>query len=328
MVDSTRGRIGREVDAMTETTDIPGNDLELLRTMRSRNNQSWHAFIRNRTGMTGMLIFLLFVALAILAPWIAPGNPSAITMNILIPPNSHYLLGTTAEGQSVLMQTIWGTRSTLLVGLSAGALATLLSIIIGVGGAYSGGLVDDVATLFSNIFIVIPGIPLMIVLTTYLHHAGVGAMILVIAFTGWPFGARVLRSQTLSLRSRDFVRAARLSGEGTWGVVRRELFPNMLSLIIANLLGTIMYAIGAEVSLQFLGLGNINTVSWGTMLYWASNYQALLNGAWWWIIPPGVCIGLIGGALALVNRSIDEISNPQLAMSGRSKKRRLRRKLA
>ena len=297
---------------MTPFTASPGDEGEALPSVKPRSARTWLAFVRNRTGLIGIVIFVGFVVLGLLAPVIAPGNPATITMHIMSPPTAHYWLGTTAEGQSVWSQVIWGTRPTLVIGFIAGALTTALSIIIGVGGAYNGGALDDVATMFSNIFIVIPGIPLMIVLATYLHHAGTVAMILVISATGWPFGARVLRSQTLALRKRDFVQAARLTGESTWGIVQRELFPNMISLIVPNFLRTIMYAIGAEVSLQFLGLGNINTVSWGSMLYWAGNYQALAFGAWWWIIPPGICIALVGGALALVNRSIDEIANPQL----------------
>jgi peptide/nickel transport system permease protein len=260
----------------------------------------------------GGALLLLFVLMAVLAPVIAPGDPTAMQYTPLQPPSWHHLLGTTDQGQDVLMQVIWGAQTTLLVGFVAGALTTLLSVIIGMVSGFIGGVVDEALQMITNIFLVIPALPLMIVLAAYLPFRGEGPIILVITVTGWAWGARVLRAQTLALRKADFVQSAILTGERPLAVVMREILPNMLSLVVANFLYTVLYAILSEASLEFLGLGNVNIVSWGTMLYWAQNDQALLTGAWWWILPPGLCIALVGAALALLNYAVDEVTNPRL----------------
>lgn len=177
---------------------------------------------------------------------------------------------------------------------------------------FLGGFVDEALQMLTNIFLVIPALPLMIVLAAYLPFRGEGPIIFVITITGWAWGTRVLRAQTLSLRKADFVHSALLAGERPWSVVMREILPNMLSLVVANFLYSVLYAILSEAALEFLGLGNVNITSWGTMLYWAQNDQALLTGAWWWILPPGLAIALVGASLALINYAVDEVTNPRL----------------
>ncbi len=270
--------------------------------------------------VAGVVILAFFVVLALLAPVIAPGNPQAMDGPIMTPPSARHWLGTTAGGQDVWHQLVWGARVSLSVGLIAGVLATAIAVLIGVGGAFVGGATDDGAVMLANIFLIIPGIPLMVVLGSYLASEGQATVIAVIAITGWPWAARVLRAQTLALRRRDFVRLARIGGERTLGLIWHEILPNMLSLVAVMQLNAIVYAIVAQASLQFLGLGDVNSTSWGTMLYWANNYQALLSGAWWWVLPPGLCIALVGAALAMINRGVDEISNPQLRGPRRARK--------
>ncbi len=264
-----------------------------------------------RAAAGGTLLGLV-ILVALLAPVLTPGDPTAMLYAPLSPPSWQHLLGTTDQGQGVLAQVLWGARTSLFVGFLAGALTTGLSVIIGMVSGFLGGLVDEALQLLTNIFLVIPALPLMIVLAAYLPFRGEGPIIFVITITGWAWGARVLRAQTLSLRKADFVHSAVLAGERPWSVVMREILPNMLSLVVANFLYTVLYAILSEASLEFLGLGNVNITSWGTMLYWAQNDQALLTGAWWWILPPGLAIALVGASLALINYAVDEVTNPRL----------------
>jgi len=268
------------------------------------------------SAVVGGAILLLFILLALLAPVIVPGDPGAMRFLPNQPPSWQHLLGTTNQGQGVLAQVIWGGRTSLFVGFVAGAATMALSIVIGMLSGFLGGVVDEALQMLTNIFLVIPALPLMIVLAAYLPFRGEGPIIFVITITGWAWGARVLRAQTLALRKSDFVYNATLAGERPLSVVLREIMPNMLSLVVANFLYTVLSAILAEASLEFLGLGNVNVISWGTMLYWADNGQALLTGAWWWIVPPGLAIAVVGGALALLNYAVDEITNPRLRKEG------------
>jgi peptide/nickel transport system permease protein len=175
-----------------------------------------------------------------------------------------------------------------------------------------GGRTDAIFNTITNIMLVIPGLPLLIVITAYIHQSGTWSLIFVLGLTGWAWGARVLRSQTLTYVRRDFVVAAKLAGASHWYIVIHEILPNMLSLVVANLMFGTLGALLATASLQFLGLGNPDAMSWGTMLFWAENGEALLNGAWWWIVAPGAAVALVGASMALMNFGVDELSNPRL----------------
>jgi peptide/nickel transport system permease protein len=191
-----------------------------------------------------------------------------------------------------------------------GALATATSILIGVVGGYLGGRTDEGLSVLSNVFLVLPGLPLLILITDYVGSRAVLMIALVITITSWAGPARVLRAQTLSVRSRDFVDAARVSGEPAWRIVMFEVLPNLLPIIASQFVFAVVGGILTEAGLSFLGLGS--SASWGTMLYFAQNAQALSLGAWWWFVPPGLCIALIGAGLSLINFSIDELINPRL----------------
>jgi peptide/nickel transport system permease protein len=266
----------------------------------------------NRKALVGTALLGLFVLVAIFAPLLAPYDPHAQIFDQTLPPSLSHWLGTTGNGQDIFSQLIWGTRESLGIAIIAGLTATVLSLLVGVSAAYLGGLTDHVLNLITDVFLVIPTLPLMIVIAAYARGGGFLVLILVIVITGWSYGARQLRSQALSLRNREFLDAARVRGERTFYIIGFEILPTMTSLIVANFLGAALYAVLAAAGLQFLGLGNPSDMSWGTMLFWAENNGALNAGSPLWAIMPGLCIALLGGAFALLNYAFDEISNPAL----------------
>jgi peptide/nickel transport system permease protein len=299
--------------ATVEVTDL-GQTLPLPLPDEGRlPRPGWlSAVAHNRKAAFGVILLLFFALMAILAPVIAPGDPTDFVDRPHLPPSADHLLGTTGQGQDVFTQTVWGSRPTLSVGLLVGLLTTFLGIVVGLSAGYFGGWVDDVLSLITNVFLIVPSVPLLVVLAAFLGSGSWFYFVLVLTVTGWAWPARVMRSQTLSLREKDFVAAARVSGErGPW-IIFSEILPNMLSIVLASFLGSTVFAIGALAALEFLGLGNPSVVSWGTNLYWAGNNAGLLTGAWWTFVPAGACIALVAFALALVNYAIDEITNPRL----------------
>jgi peptide/nickel transport system permease protein len=257
----------------------------------------------------GMAAFFLFVA--IFGPLFVPGDPNAGSTLSNSPPSTEHWLGTTTIGQDIFRQLVDGTRLSMIIGFSCGLITTFIAIIIGVTGGYLGGWVDEVLSLLSNVFLVIPQLPLIIVLAA-LATRGPGTVIVVISITGWAWGARVFRSMALTLRQRDYVQAARVGGENRFRIVLYEILPNMGAIVTTNFIFATISAILTEATLEFLGLSNSFQVSWGTMLFWAQNNDALLGDAWWWFIPPGVCIALLCTSLALINYGFDSIVNPRL----------------
>jgi peptide/nickel transport system permease protein len=267
----------------------------------------------------GAVLLGLFVLIAVIGPFIAPYNPGyqnpspGLSMHA---PDGSYLLGTTQSGQDVLSQLLTGIRLTLELAIIVGAVATALSVIVGVSAAYLGGLWDDVLMLLANVVLVIPALPLLIILLGYEPQRGEFATIVVLTALNWPWGARVIRAQTLAITNRDFVAAARETGERTWRILWSEIVPNEVSLIAASFVNTVLYAIGASVALAFIGVADLNSYSLGTMLYWAQSQEALPLGAWWWFAPPGIVVALMGLALVLLNTGIDELGNPRLRAAG------------
>jgi peptide/nickel transport system permease protein len=275
--------------------------------------------------IVGLVGLGLFILLTVIGPWLAPFDPNFSGFAPNVAPSWHHWLGTTGQGQDVLSQLLVGCRSTMVVGFIAGFVATIISVVIGVASGYVGGKTDEGLSVLSNVFLAIPGLPLLIVLNSYLP-AGQQTNPLVIGFviaiTGWAWGARVLRAQTLSLRDRDFVEAARIIGEKRVRIMFGEVGPNLLPILTSSLLFTILYSVGVYTTLAFLGLTNVSTWNWGTMLYWAQSNNAGLANEWWWVGPPGIMIALIGTSLALINFGIDEFINPRLRAGGVSAKAR------
>jgi peptide/nickel transport system permease protein len=293
-------------------------------TARPRSQGWLRNALRSRKVLVGLGIVVFFILLGVIGPHFV-GDPSATGPDAYAPPSAQYPLGTTDTGQNVFAQLVDGTSVSLVVGFVASAIATLIAVAIGLLSAFLGGIWDEILSTITNVFLVIPALPLVIVLAGYLHGAGSVAVAVVIAVTAWPWTARIMRAQTLSLRRRDYVQAARVAGESATRIIWFEIVPNEIPLIAAQFLITVLYAILIQAGLAFLGVGSVTTWSWGTMLYWAQNASALASGAWWWFVPPGLCLALLGTGLALMNFGVDEIANPRL---GAARAARQQRRLA
>jgi peptide/nickel transport system permease protein len=270
------------------------------------------AILSNRKATAGAILLALCLFMALFPGLIAPGDPNAENFAPGQGPSAANWLGTTSYGQDIFAQFIWGARASMVIAVVAGLLSTVLSALIGVAAGYLGGFADGLLSLITDVFLVIPAFPLVVAIAAYSKSGGNGLIIAVLVITGWSYGARQLRAQVLSLRHREFLTAARLRGERSWRIIVSEILPNMTSLVVANFLGASVYAILTAAGLQFIGLGNVNVDSWGTMLYWAQNNEALQAGIPLWAIAPGLGIAALGGAFALLNYSFDEISNPVL----------------
>jgi peptide/nickel transport system permease protein len=293
---------------------------------RRRRFKLWHAVRHNRKAAVGAGLLLFFLVLAIFPAEIAPYSPTDMSFVPSLGPSSAHWLGTTSQGQDVYSQLIWGARQSLIIAFAAGGLATVIAVAVGVSAAYLGGFMDGALSLLTDVLLVIPIFPLIIVIAAYLRSAGTTDMIIVLGLLGWSYGARQLRSQVLSLRNRDFLEAARVRGERSIYIISVEVIPTMISLIVATFLAAAVYAVLTAAGLQFVGLGDPNSLSWGTMLYWAQNNEALDAGMPLWAIMPGVCVALLGAAFALLNYAFDEISNPALRPVRRVGKRQAGRK--
>jgi peptide/nickel transport system permease protein len=258
----------------------------------------------------GLLGF--FILAAIIGPEVQPYDPSLQTPLTMAAPSAQHWFGTTQEGQDILSQVLTGIRLTLELALAVGVIVTVVSVLVGVTSAFLGGIWDDVLSLITNVFLVIPALPLLIILLGYLSQQGQTPTIVVLSLLGWPWGARVIRAQTLAIRGRDFIDASRETGEKSWRIILFELIPNEISLIAASFVNTVLYAIGASVALAFVGLTNVNAWSLGTILFWAQTDSALQSAAWWWFVPAGLAVALIGTSLVLINSGLDELGSPRL----------------
>jgi peptide/nickel transport system permease protein len=280
--------------------------------------------LRSPKILIGLCLSVVFALVAIIGPLIAPFNPNtsvSTTLSVPQPPSAAHLLGTTQIQQDVLSQLLVGGRSTILVSLVAGLAATVLAVLFGVTAGYFGGWADDLLSMLANIFLVLPALPLLIVIFGFLgkgaspNDAVIGV---IIAITGWAYGARQLRIQTLSMRNRDFVDSARIIGEKNSRIMAFEILPNLTPVVATSFLFTVIYGVGTYTALSFLGVINTSHWSWGTMLYWAQSAQAAqqVHLEWWWFVPPGLAVGLFGTGLALLNFGIDEFVNPRLRGGG------------
>jgi peptide/nickel transport system permease protein len=276
--------------------------------------------------VTGLVLLGIFVFMAFFGSLVAPHDPSATlstTTGTPQAPSAAHWLGTTQIQQDILSQLLVGARSTMLVSFLAGAVATVLSILIGVSAGYFGGWVDSILSTLINVALVLPALPLLIVLTGFLGSSSSAndlLIALIISVTGWAWGARVLRVQTLTYRNRDFVDSARIIGERSWRIVGFEILPGLVPIVASSFLFTVIYAIGTYTSLAFLGLINTAHWSWGTILFFAQESSAAQSHEWWWFVPPGLAVALLGTSLALLNFGIDEFINPRLRAAGLSRK--------
>ncbi|MFC9689147.1 ABC transporter permease [Kribbella sp. NPDC056951] len=269
----------------------------------------------------GLALTGLITLFGLIGPFLV-GDPSAVRDLGLTAPGSGFILGTTQTGQDVFAQLAYATRGSLTIGVVVGAITLVLSAFFGVVGAFVGGWVDEAFSLFTNVMLVIPGLPLVIVISSYVPNKSVWLVAVVLAITSWAGSARVLRGFTLSVRSRDYVLASRVSGERRWRILLVEILPNLIPLLASQVVFAVIFAILGEAGLSFLGLGASGSFTWGTMLFYAQNGLSLRLGAWWWFVPPGLAIALFGAALSLINFSIDEIINPKLRSQTRADRKR------
>ena len=287
----------------------------------------WRTMSMNKKVATGCAIVGFFIVVGFLGPFFMPYNPNATSHLFITPPSAAHWLGTTVVGEDIFSQLIYGTRTSVFWGLATALVVTVLSVLVGMVGGYLSGLTDDSLTLVTNVSLVLPALPLAIVLAAYFPR-GPLTISMVIVITSWAWQARVLRSQTLSLRSREFVIASRVGGENAWRIIFCEIFPNEISLVVAGFVSTTIFIILAWAALEFLGLGDGTIPSWGGMLYWAQQAGALGGGLWWWFIPPGLCIATLGAGLALINFGIDEVADPRLRPERPMKTRKTKKAVA
>lgn len=277
----------------------------------------WRLLTLNRKVSIGSATVGFFIFIALFGPPLfVHQDPNHYTLNILQPPSAAHWLGTNQGGQDLFGQLVLGTRSSVGWSFFTAALVLVIAVTVGLVSGYFGGFVDDALSVITNVFLVIPPLPLAIVAAQYFARSTL-TVALVVALTNWTWGARTLRAQTLSIRNREFVTAAKTTGERTWRIIFFEIFPNQISIVAASFVTTTIQVILAVAGLEFLGLGNNQVVSWGIMLNAAYNDSALLQGAWWWFVPPGLCIALLGAGLALINFGIDEIADPRLRQGRR-----------
>ncbi|MGC0239688.1 dipeptide/oligopeptide/nickel ABC transporter permease/ATP-binding protein [Arthrobacter sp. SD76] len=271
--------------------------------------------------IVAVVLLAFFALMAIFGPLLAPYDPSSTSLDFSQGPSAAHWLGTTQSGQDILSQLLVGAQLSMLVAVVAGAIAVTISIIVGVTAGYLGGWWGEILGFVTNVFIVIPAFPLMILAASVLRGVGWLGTVLVIGLTGWAFGARLLRAQTLSLRNRDFVRAAVARGESTFRIIFCEIVPNLGAILLTVSLFLVLFGLLAAAGLDFLGIGDPNSWSWGKILYWAQSASAFATGAWWWYVPPGLCLALLGMCFALINLSLDEAINPRLRSTRRRKHR-------
>lgn len=266
----------------------------------------------NAAGVLGTTIVAVIVVACLAAPVLSENDPNKRVARGHQPPSAELVFGSTRAGKDIYSQVLHGGRVSLFVAFSAAIVTTVIALMVGVSSGYFGGRTDEIMMAVTNVMLVFPQLPLLIILAAFLGQVGPTIIALILGLTSWPWGARVMRSQTLALRSKEFITAAEVMGESKWRIIVVEIIPNLLSLVAGMFVGTSLYAIGAQAGLEFLGLGDPTVVSWGTMLYWAQSSAAFFVGAWWDFVVPGTVIALMGGGLALLNISIDQVSNPKL----------------
>jgi peptide/nickel transport system permease protein len=267
---------------------------------------------RNRKLVIGLAVVLLFLAVAIAGPLLTDHGPNEYVGPPAQRPSSRYWFGTTMFGQDVFAQFTHGLRSTFLVGVLGGGLAAVIGMLIGFTAGYRGGLVDEVLNMITNVVLVIPTLAVLLVIAAYLRVRGVVPEAVFIGLFSWPWVARAIRAQTFSLRSRDFVDLARLSGVSGRRIVFKEIAPNMSSYLFMTFILLFGGAVLIAATLDFIGLGPTEGISLGLMMNNAVLWSALPLGMWWWFVPPGLGITIIVGALYIMNVGLDEIFNPKL----------------
>ena len=266
----------------------------------------WRVYKQRKTAVLGLAIVAVFVIVIILAPYIAPYDPSLTVSRAFDPPSWEHLLGTNDIGNDILSELIFAGRISLMVGFIAASIIVMTGSIVGLVSGFSGGIVDEVLMRITDIVIALPRLPLMIVMAAYLGP-GMWTIIFVYSVVGWASLARQVRSQVLSVKEFTFVDASRSIGAGNTHIITSHILPNVIGIILINGVMEIMFAILTEAGLSFLGLGDPTHKSWGVMLYFAQIQGAFIRGAWWWIVPPGLCIALISCGFNFIGTALNDL---------------------
>ena len=272
----------------------------------------WNTYKNNKLGLAGLYIIIFFIVLSLIAPYIAPYDPTQTNPSeYLTPPNKQHWLGTNEVGQDLFSLNIYATRISLIVGFLAAAVAVTIGIMVGLVSGYFGGLVDEILMRITDFFLVIPPLILMIIIGALLGP-NLTNVIIVIGILSWSTTARIVRSMVLSIKEWAYIEAARAVGGGNFHIIFRHILPNVMPVVYANATLAVSSAIFSHAALVFLGVGDINDISWGTILHFAFTSGALGTGKWWYFIPPGLFILLLIYAFVLVGYSLEEILNPRL----------------
>jgi len=298
-----------QVDAQSEVT------APLTAPPVKQQRETLFFALRSKKFLISVSILLVLLVIAIVGPMLDPTDPLLQNgAHVMAPPSFHdgTWFGTTIFGEDVFSQFCNGLRASFFIGFLGGGFAALLGMAIGFTAGYKGGWIDEILNMLTNVFLVIPTLAVLLVITAYLSARGVLFEAVFIGATSWPWAARAIRAQTFSLRSRDFIDLARLSGRGGWKVIVFEIAPNMSSYLFLTYILLFGGAILIAASLDFIGLGPMGAMSLGLMMFNAVTSASLVLGMWWWFVPPGIGIMALVGALYVMNVGLDEIFNPKL----------------
>jgi peptide/nickel transport system permease protein len=289
------------------------DDTQPGRRRRLRVPAGVGTFFKNGKATFGFVLFGVIALAALFAPLMSHGDPSLFgTFPQRVHPGSAHWFGTNDYGQDIFALVVYGARISLLVATGAAAISTAIATCFGLLAAYKPGPVDGTVNMVTNIFLVIPGLPLLIVVMSFIPQRGPVVICILLGVTSWAIEARILRGQALGLRGRDFILAAKVTGESTWRIIFGEFVPNMISRIVAGFILTFNGAIFGEAALEFLGFNNPHQVTWGTMLFWAYQQNAVASNEWWVFVFPGLAISMTIVALIFLQYGVDELSNPKL----------------
>ncbi|MCD0442728.1 ABC transporter permease [Glycomyces sp. A-F 0318] len=277
-----------------------------------RRNEHLYFALRNPKVVIGLVVVLALLLLGLIGPFFLSDSPNEYVGPKSEAPSGEYWFGTTYFGQDVFTQFVHGLRSSYLVGALGGGIAFVIGLTIGFTAGYRGGMVDEVLNMITNVVLVLPALAVLIVISSYLEVRGVVSQAVIIGVFSWPWVARAVRAQTFTLRNRDYVDLARLTGKRSPQIIMREIMPNMASYLLMSMILLFGGAILFAAMLDFIGLGPSNAVSLGTMMQQSMAWSSLHLGMWWWFIPPGLAITLIVGALYITNVGLDEVFNPKL----------------
>lgn len=263
--------------------------------------------LKNTKAKAGIGIIVFFTLVAIFAPLIAPYTPREMGFVPWEKPSSAHLLGVNSYGQDIFSQVVYGSRVTIAVGILAGLMTSFIGIFVGLLAGYKGGRTGEILMRIVDVFLVVPTLAFMIVMAAFLPSMGIWNLIIIIGALNWLWMARSIRSQTLSEARREYVDAAKAQGMGTVEIMFKEILPNIIPVVTANMVMVVTQAMLTEATLSFLGLGDPSLISWGQMLSISFENNAILYNAWYWMLPPGFCIATLGFSFMLIGNSFLDI---------------------